>query len=289
MNEQNLSLIPHHCVLQMQGIYDSLKSAEIKAADFILSYPEVVSGLTIVEFARQAGCSEATIVRLSKRLGYDGFPELKKDFALYQKSETQFEYENITNEDSPFSVLKKVFDSSSTALQDTFNVLDNGEYEKAVEAVSNASSIMFCGVGDAAAVAMEANQRYLRIGKHCFFSQDSDINLILASQLSQGDVIVAISHSGRSKMVIDAVKTAKEKGAIAIAVTNFPVSLLAKKSDIILQTAVFSKSMSGEVMAKRITALCIIESLYINSLIKDESLSLTQLKQSNEVVKENKI
>jgi len=150
--------------------------------------------------------------------------------------------------DDVITVVKKVFDSSIAAINDTFDIMDRKEFEKALDAIFNANKIMFCGVGDAAPVAKEAYQRFTRMGQNCYTSIDCDIQLILSSQLNKNDVLVAISYSGRSQSVVKAVKIAKKSGAKVIAITNFPVSPLTKKSDIILQTAVFSKYATGEVI-----------------------------------------
>ncbi len=285
MNEKHTDKIPRSAFLQMQAVYDTLKTAEHRAADFILEYPEKIPRISIVDFAVEAGCSEATIFRLSKRLGYEGFPELKRDFESCQKDGVRFMYGDITRDDTPLSVVKKVFDSSVAALRDTFGLIDESSYLEAVKAISQAQTMMFWGVGDAGAVALEAYQRFIRVGKHCIFSQDPDSNMISASQLDPSDLFLAVSYTGQSKLVIDAAKIAKERGATVIAVTNYPFSSLAKRADIILQTAVFSKTVTGEIMAKRITALCIIESLYINYLMKNEKAASRFLKSSDEVVK----
>ena len=42
MNENNLHNIPHHCMLNLQAVYDNLKSAEKKAADVLLEDPAEV-------------------------------------------------------------------------------------------------------------------------------------------------------------------------------------------------------------------------------------------------------
>jgi len=78
MISENIHRIPHNCALKLQAVYGKLKTAEKKAADFILQNPDAIFGLSIVEFAERAGCSEATIVRLSKRIGYEGYPELPR-------------------------------------------------------------------------------------------------------------------------------------------------------------------------------------------------------------------
>lgn len=288
MDESNLSKIPHKCLLNIKAVYDILQSAEKKAVDFILSNPEEIANLTIVDIAGKANCSEATIVRLAKRLGYEGFPELKANFANITK-EHYFEYEEVNEIDDVITVVKKVFDSSIAAINDTFDIMNRKEFEKALDAIISANKIMFCGVGDAALVAKEAYQKFTRIGQNCYNSIDCDIQLILSSQLNKNDVLIAISYSGRSQSVIKTVKIAKKSGAKIIAITNFPISPLTKKSDIILQTAVFSRYATGEIISKRIVELCIIESLFINYLIKKGQPIMDTLRKSNEVIKINKL
>ncbi len=281
--------IPHACMLQMQAVYESLKSAERKAADYLLSNPRGVVDLSIVDFAGRAGCSEATIVRLSKKLGYEGYPELKRDFASHHDSEHVHEYQDIGENDKPVDILRKVFEASVQGIQDTLAMLDQEAYGRALDSLLQSERIMFTGVGDAGAVAMEAYQRFLRIGMNSFFAADTDTQLIMANQLKEGDVLFAISHSGRSKSIVDVVKVARENGAVCIALTNYPVSPLTKKCDIVLQTAVFSKNITGEVMSKRITALCLIESLYINYLLHADARRRECLLRSNDIVGINKL
>jgi len=288
MDKSNLSKIPHKCLLNIKAVYDILQSAEKKAADFIQSNPGEIANSTIVDIASKAKCSEATIVRLSKRLGYEGFLDLKADFANVTK-EHYLEYEEVNEMDDVITVVKKVFDSSIAAINDTFNIMNRIEFEKALDVILSANKIMFCGLGDAALVAKEAYQRFTRIGQNCYTSIDCDIQLILSSQLDKNDVLVAISYSGRSQSVVKAVKIAKKSGAKVIAITNFPISPLTKKSDIILQTAVFSKYATGEVISKRIVELCIIESLFINYLLKKGQPVIDTLRKSNEVIKINKL
>ena len=287
--ELQIEHMPHACALQMQAVYNTLKKAEKKAADFLLDNSKGVDRLSIQEFASEAGCSEATVVRLSKKLGYEGFPELKRDFAAFGNSSEIHEYGTILDNDQPLDVMRKVFESSAQGLIDTLNMLDPGDYTRALTSLVAAKRILFCGLGDAGAVAMEAHLRFLRIGVSSLHATDPDTQLIYATQLQPNDVVVAISHSGRSRQIHDVVKVAKDRGATVILITNFPVSPLSKKSDIILQTAVFSKNITGEIMSKRITALCIIESLYINFLLHAGSAYAETLKIANETIAINKI
>jgi len=289
LNNTNLAQIPHDCAIQLQAVYDTLKTAERKAANFILESPKQINRLSIVEIAERAGCREATVVRLSKKLGYEGYPELKSAFAGLPQDHATVEYDNISRDDSPLTVLHKVVEASVGALVDTEKIIDHETYEQALSAMLSANRIMFCGVGDAAIVAEEAYQHWVRMGQTCLFATDHDMQLILASKLQEGDALFAISHSGRARTVLNVIREAEHRGAIVIVLTNFPISSITKRANLTLQTAVFSRLATGEVMSKRLAELCIIESLSINFLMRKGEEHYRSLSDSNRVVNINKV
>ncbi len=252
MNEANIDRVPHGVLVKIRALYDTLKSAERRLVDYLLENPFDVQGSTIVEMAGRAGCSEATIVRLSKKLGFEGFPELKAAFGSEDGQSRKFEYEGIVAGDDCMTVMKKVFDATRDALNDTFDLLVPEDHERAVEVLLGASRIVFAGLGDAGVVAMEACQRFLRIGVNCNASEDPDLQLIFAEHLQKDDVFFAISHTGRSRTILDATRRATKAGATVILITNYPVSPLAKHSDVVLLTAAFSRHLTGEVISKRV-------------------------------------
>lgn len=289
MNGKNIGLIPHSCLVKLQAVYDSLKSAEKKAADLLLDRPEFFSEATIAEAAEAAGCSEATLVRLARKLGYSGYPELKAHLYENKQHNPADLYAGITDKDSYDSVTQKVFQASIQALKDTLNVIDKSEYQKAVEAIANAGRIVLCGVGDAANVALSGFQKLIRTGANVHASADPDIQLITVSHLSKGDVIIAISHSGKTKSIVDVVKYSKVTGAVVISITNYPISPLAKNSDIVLLTAAFTEHVKGEVMSKRVAELCLLESLFVNVLRKKQDTYIDGLRRSNDALEVNKL
>ncbi|MEW6695773.1 MAG: MurR/RpiR family transcriptional regulator [Bacillota bacterium] len=287
LNENSVEKIPHSCLVRLQATYDSLKSAEKKAADLLLEHPDFFAGASIVEAAREAGCSEATLVRLARRLGYGGYPELKAHLIEGKKGSPML-YSDITDEDDYNTILIKVFQASIQALKDTMNLLDREEYKRAVDCLCHAGKIVILGVGDAAAVARSGYQKFIRAGLNVQMSADLDQQLITVSHLSKEDVVIAVSHSGRTKSLLDVVKQAKATGATVIAITNYPVSPLTKNSDIVLLTAAFAQHMIGEIMSKRITELCLLESLFINTLKCRPDL-VQNIEKSNLALEVNKL
>ncbi len=151
MNEANIDRVPHGVLIKIRALYDTLKSAERRLVDYLLENPVDVQDSTIVEMAGRAGCSEATIVRLSKKLGFEGFPELKAAFGSEDGQSRKFEYEGIVAGDNCVTVMKKVFDATRDALNDTFDLLMPEDHERAVDALLGASRIVFAGLGAASA------------------------------------------------------------------------------------------------------------------------------------------
>jgi len=289
MNEPSLNRIPRGCAVRLQAVYNGLRKAERRAADFLLAQPEVIHDLSIVHFAERAGCSEATIVRLSKRLGYVGYPELKAEFRPSQDGADIFEYRGLRPDDGPVAVMRKILDASSQAISDTASVIDAAAYEGALKALCRARATMFCGVGNAAVVAQEAYLQWVRVGFPVSYAVDPDLQLVLASQLKPGDVLVAISHTGQTRSLLNVVREATRAGATVVGITNFPHSALAKQCRFVLQTAVYTAYVSGEIVSKRIAELCIIESLFVNFLMRRRGPYTAQLTASNGVLKANKI
>ena len=67
--------------IKIRLLYNEMGKAEKQVADWIEANPGKIISLSIVELAEQCRCSEATIVRFSKRLGMSGFQELKISLA----------------------------------------------------------------------------------------------------------------------------------------------------------------------------------------------------------------
>lgn len=280
--------ISHQCLVRLQMIYHSLKSAEKKAADYLLLDPEGFAKGSVVEVAKKAGCSQATIVRLAKKLGYDGYAQMR-GFILKNSNDTSTLYQNLSENDSAVEVAQKVFISSVQAIEDTLNIMDKESYERAVDTLEKANRIIFIGAGDASVVAQAAFLKMCRMGADCLYFPDYDNQIVTAHHLKPGDVLFAISHSGMTKSTLYAMRYAKKAGATVIAITNSPVSPIGKCADILLATATFHNDDIGEIMTKRIPELCIIESIYINMLMRAGKNRQALVNYSDHILGYNKI
>lgn len=281
------SNLPHNLEIRLKAVYASLKSAERKAADFLVRDPEATGRMTITELSAAAGCSEATISRFVKKLGSESFAQFKEELSSDIPRKAVDVFDSYGSDDTPSEILEKTFHISIMALHDTLDSIDINEFNEAAQALKSAQKIAAFGAGDAAAAASIVYSKFLRIGREVYMASDTDGMNIICSQMKPCDVIICISHSGATKNVVGIAKQAKKRGIKVIAITNYPLSKLAKNADFVLFTASFTEGINGEIISKRLPEMCIVESLFLVLLLSDAKYR-DALLEANESVLCNK-
>ena len=246
--------------LKIKMMYDEMGKAEKQIADWIEENPGKIISLSIVELAEQCKCSEATIVRFSKRLGLSGYQELKISLAAENGGSPVST--NISEEDTPYQIYEKVCNDIYLSLEKTKKSLLPESLLLAANTICKAQKIVIFGLGNSASVAMDASHKFMRAGLNCVAYSDNHMQVIAASHLKEDSVAIGISHSGSSKDIVDALKIAKEHGATTIAITNNGKSPILKHSDIVLFTSADETRYNILALNSRIAQLAIIDTLY---------------------------
>lgn len=247
-------------ILNIKVLYNEMGKAEKKIADWILEHPNELLPLSIVELAEKSQCSEATIVRFSKRLGFSGYQELKISLAIETNSSVVNAH--MTKDDTAIEIYEKVCDDIYYSLECTKKVLNSEMLQKAAETIMKAGRIIVMGLGNSASVAMDMSHKLLRIGYSVYAYTDNHMQVIAASHLKEGDVAIGISHSGSSKDIIEAMQMAKDRGAFTICITNRGKSTIQKYSDFVLYTDSEETKYNILALTSRIAQLSIVDALY---------------------------
>lgn len=264
-------------LVRVESVYDRLKSAEKSAMDTILSSEEISAESSITSISSAAGCSDATLVRLARKLGFSGFAEMKDNMFVSSSADSSRE----GGLDDVSSVIEALFRSAENSLSDTRQLLRPAAIAEAAEMLRNAGIIMFVGTGDAALIARAGHLKFEKACRTSFCDFDFDVQLTRASRLKEKDVVVAISHSGMTKQVCEIAKIAKRHHAQVVAITAHPISRLAKISDVIIQTASFTDDSFDEIMANRIPVYAIIELLFNLSVDKQSEAVKDAIQKAN--------
>lgn len=263
MGKQNSALL-----IKIDTLRPDLSGTERKVADYILAHPNEVIYLSITDMAANCGVSDATVVRLCKRLRMHGYQELKVNLAQDIVSPLERIHEAVSENDSCGDVMDKVFQTTIQALQYTARIVNRQQLEQAVEALEKARRIVVFGLGNSSAVARDMQHKLLRLGLNATAYDDNHLQRIVCTSLQQGDVCVCISHSGSSRDVVDAAKMAREEGATVISMTGVGKSPLSKIADIRLETASQEAQYHILALSSRIAQYALIDSIYTNMALR---------------------
>ena len=239
-----------------------LTPLEGRVVDMILGRRDFGETTSLKAVAEDAGVSEAMIVKIAKKLGFDGFKDFRAGLAGYNRLPTAELHEELSPDDTDAEIARKVFRTSVHALEETLAILDPEALERAADLIFGARQRDLYGVGGSAQIARDVAHKLLRIGVRTSVFDDTHMMLMSASLLGEGDVAIAFSHSGASTAVIEAVELARRRGARTIALTNYATSPLAAVADVVLCSTAQGSPLLGENAAARIAQLIIFDAVF---------------------------
>jgi DNA-binding MurR/RpiR family transcriptional regulator len=251
-------------ILKINEALNDMKPSEKKIANFILNNTDEAVGLFIGDLAERCGTSKASVIRLCRTLHYEGY----RDFALALASDVASQkpddgiYTDIRAGDNLEIIIKNVCHNNKKSIDDTHKVLNPREVEKAINAIHKAKRIDFYGVGASGLIALDAQQKFIRINKYAWAYTDPHMQITAAANLSKNDVVVVISYSGETNDIIETVKIAKESGATIISITKYGINTLGEISDIRLFLSSPETTMRSGAMGSRIAQLTIIDIIF---------------------------
>lgn len=247
---------------RIQEKLESLSKMERKTAECMAENQDKLIYSSITELAELAGTSEATVTRVCTKLGYSGFQALKVSVARELVSQQEKIHEDLKADSPPEMIIDKIFSSAIHTLTMTRKALDGKAVAGSIEALCRARRIVIVGNGNSGAIALDAQHKFLRIGLNVSAYTDDHMQMIAVVSMTKEDVLIAISHSGSSRDVAEAMQVAKENGATVISITNNGISPVSKLADIRLYTYSQETKYRTYAISSRMAELTIIDTLY---------------------------
>lgn len=245
--------------------YNNFFEAEKKIADYILANKTKVIEMTISELAKNAGTSEATITRFCKKCNMKGFHHLKITLAqeIVDSEKEGFTISGSVSENNIKDSLNNILANKIEELKQTISMINEEELREILSILKNAKIVQFVAVGNTIPIALDGCYKLNQIGIPAVTNTIWETQIAYTYNLSKDDVVIVISNSGASKKLIDVVEIASEKGATTIGITNSDNSPLAKICNYHIKTATREKLFLDEYFFSRISAMTVIEILYL--------------------------
>jgi RpiR family transcriptional regulator, carbohydrate utilization regulator len=272
-----------------------LSPALRQLGEYILAAPYAPQSMTISELASAAGVADSTVSRFTSKLGLDGYHALKLGMAEAEFARRAyngaggsegFVYENVTRGDSVATIVTKLSKSSRHALDQTTRQLDVDALEAAVRLVERARTLVLASMGSSSIAAENAVGRFTRAGKKCLFERDQALQVMAAQTVDPDDLVVGISDSGRTTLVIEALRLAKLRGAPTLAITSDPQAPLLEHADVVLFTANVPSAggIYGETVTSKWGQLLVVDALYAAFAARNFDATIAHLKQTYSTV-----
>lgn len=239
---------------------DTFSKSERKVADVILSSPGTVIHASIASLAKQANISEPTVNRFCRRLDTKGYPDFKLHLAQSLANGTPYVNRHVDENDTAEEYTTKIFESTMANLELARKSLDTSSINRSVDILTQANKISFFGLGASAVVAHDALNKFFRFNVPVVSFDDILMQRMSAINSRQGDVVVLISHTGRTKSLVEVASLSKENDATVIGIT-MEGTPLSKECHIVLSIDIAEDTDLYMPMSSRIAQLALIDIL----------------------------
>ncbi len=274
---------------QICASMDSFFDTEKKIGDYIVRNPKKVVDMTVGELAKECCVSEASVSRFCKRIELKGFHNLKISLAReLVDAKDDGEISGHISVDDMEGSLRGILSNKMEELRQTVAMIDREDLKKILDVINNADTVLMAAVGNTIQVAMDGAYKLNQIGIRAMSTPIWETELGYSYNLSDKDVVVAISNSGESTGVIQILEAAKSRGAVAISITNNARSSVAELSTYHITTATREKLFLDGYCFSRVSATMVIEIIYLllASMRKESYESIVRHEQAMAYTKE---
>lgn len=266
---------------------EHFSKSERKVAEVILASPQVAIHSSIATLAKMADVSEPTVNRFCRRLDTKGFPDFKLHLAQSLANGTPYVNLHVEENDTAHEYTAKIFESTVACLEVAKNSLDATAVNRCVDLLTQAKKISFFGLGASAAVALDATNKFFRFNIPVISFDDIVMMRMSCMNCTEGDVVVLISHTGRTKALVEIAGLARHNDATVIGITAQD-SPLAKQCNLVLSMDVPEDTDIYMPMASRIAQLALIDVLATGFTLRRGAKFRENLKKVKEGIKDSR-
>jgi DNA-binding MurR/RpiR family transcriptional regulator len=267
----------------------SFTDRERLIAEYLLTNKKSILGMSAKEIGNVTNTSAPTVVRFSKKIGFNSLNEMKLQLSIDLKVEEENDFQYLAGDLSVKNIMYGIKNSIDSIMNQTTRVLKEEELEKAICALSKSKNIYIFSVGSSSLVGKDFYYKLSRINRVCISHDDTHLQITSSALLQKGDAAIAISYSGQTKEVIMCAENAKKRGIPVIAITKASIdNKLAEISDIVLNVPSVEKSLREGAMSSRISQLAVIDMLFIGMARNNLKQVEEQLRETRKAVEQLK-
>jgi RpiR family carbohydrate utilization transcriptional regulator len=175
---------------------------EADIADYLLHHAESVSKMSIADLSAATYSSNATIVRLCRKLGLDGYRDLRLAFATeLERRRQQLSDIDVntpfTEKESTATIMRSVAELSKEAIETCYGSVSPDAIDAVAQRIVSARSVILYAVGDSYTSAEMFRELLAKLGILCINAYETGDTLPKAYMATQSDLALFVTYSGR--------------------------------------------------------------------------------------------
>ncbi len=259
---------PLDLVSRLERAEERLTPSELRIAMIVRSNFEAATRMTIAELAARARVSQPTVTRFCVALGCKSYADFKLSLATTMTVASAYlNYERSISGDTA-NLAHMTAKRATSAIRECLDQLDTQTLSQAINAIASCKRLDVYGQGGgSAAIVEDAKLRFFRLGIAVCAYVDGHQQRMSAATLDETCCVLAISNSGRSKPVVEAVEIARSFGAPTIALTR-PQTPLASAASLVVPIVIPESDSVLLPTPSRYAHLAVIDTLAAGVAIK---------------------
>lgn len=258
-------------------------------ADYLLENEEFIRDLSVRYIAADTYTSASTVIRLCKKMGYEGFNDFKDEY-IKELKYYQSHFKDIdpnypfSSKDKNMVVINKIATLYKETIDDAVLLMENDKFIIATNILKSSKIIYICSAGVQADIAYDFKEKMIKIGKNVIIDKNLHETFYSACYCEKDSCFLLISYSGETERVLKIAKKVKERNIPVIAITSFGKNSLSSmiKCSLYLSTREKLKSNLGS-FGINISTMLLLDSLYANCFNMDYEKNLSnKIKYSSE-------
>lgn len=207
--------------------------------DYILKEGENIQTMSIHDIATATYTSPPLLVRIAKKLGYNGWNELKTAYLdelsyLYDSCDIDASIPFVVS-DEYMTIAHHIAKLQMETIKDTMNLLKHDDLYKAMRYIRNAKQLDIYGVSDYVLLAQQFARKLFIIQKNVNICQLPGDSQVQAAMSDETHCAILISYTGETEFILKVASLLKKRKTPIIAVTCIAENHLSSFADVTLR------------------------------------------------------
>lgn len=202
---------------RVRKIEMQLNDTEDDIIEYIQKHKKDMKQLSIQKMAAELYIAPNSVMRLSKKLGYSGFAELK--FAIQNESRPQSK-----------TLSRQLMEMLPHNIVKTLDIIDESQVEQVASIMRKAKCCIFAGVGDSNYFCELLGKNLRCIDYNVQYYQHIHDMIYAVEHGNKEDALIIISARGENKRLVKLARRGREIGMKVISITHMCENPLSKEA-----------------------------------------------------------